>query len=256
MPPRSRLAALSVLAASLVLPARAAAVTSSNWSGYVAHAPHAKFRTVRGAWTVPAVDCSIPRKTYSAAWIGLGGYHSSSAALEQTGTEADCRHGIPHYGAWYELVPDAEVLLPMAVQPGDKMAARVSVDGGRAIVRIRNLTRGAVYRKTLTAPAIDTTSAEWIVEAPSQCDGLLGPCRVLPLANFGAMKFTAARAVTASGHQGVIGDPAWAASPIDLRATTLTIGDAEDTGDGTAGATPGGLSASGASFTVSYAPAA
>jgi hypothetical protein len=255
MPPRSRFVALAVLAATLILPARAAAVTSSNWAGYVAHAPGTKFRTVRGAWTVPAVDCSSPRKTYSAAWIGLGGYHSSSNALEQTGTEADCRHGIPRYGAWYELVPDAEVVLPMAVQPGDQMAARVSVRGTRAIIRIANRTRGTTYRKTVQAPAIDITSADWIMEAPSQCGGLLGPCRILPLANFGTMAFTSARAVTTTGHQGVIGDPAWVATPIDLGGDTLTIGTTEDEGGGTGGATAGGLTPSGAGFSVAYAPA-
>jgi hypothetical protein len=254
MSSRSRIVALALFAATLIVPARAAAATSSNWAGYVAHAPGTKFRTVRGAWTVPAVDCSIPRKTYSAAWIGLGGYHSASNALEQTGTEADCRHGIPRYGAWYELVPDAEVELPMAVQPGDQMAARVSVRGADAVIRITNRTRGTTYRKTVQAPAIDRTSAEWILEAPSQCDGLLGPCRVLPLANFGTIGFTSARAVTAAGHQGVIADPAWVSSRIDLGGDVLTIGDAEGSGDGAAGAKPSHLSPSGASFTVAYAP--
>ena len=256
MPPRSRLVALAVFAAALALPARAAAVTSSNWSGYVAHAPKTHYRTVRGAWTVPAVDCSSRHRAYSAIWVGLGGYHSSSNALEQIGTEADCRHGIPRYGTWYELVPDGQVVLPLAVRPGDQMTARVSVRGRRASVRINDLTRGKSYRKTLAAPAIDTSSAEWIVEAPSQCMGLLGPCRVLPLANFGTATFTSARAVSSTGHQGVIADRAWRASPIDLGPGVLTIGDAsDDTGGGEAGATAGALSPSGTSFTVSYAPA-
>jgi hypothetical protein len=252
MSPRSRLAALAVLAATLVVPARAAAATTSaNWAGYVAHAPHVKFRTVRGAWTVPNVDCSTPRHTYSAVWIGLGGYHSSSHALEQIGTEADCRNGVPHYGVWYELLPDAQVTLPLAVQPGDRVSARVSVRGRRATLRVSNLTRGKTYLRTRTAPAIDTTSAEWVVEAPSTCDGLLGTCRVLRLANFGTTTFTDARAIRTGGHQGVISDPAWAASAIDLGPDALTIGPAA----GAAGASTGPLSPSGTSFTVTYTPA-
>jgi hypothetical protein len=254
MPPRSRIAALAVVAATLFLPARAAAAaTSVNWAGYVAHAPHVKFRTVRGAWTVPSLDCSSRRRSYSAAWIGLGGYHSSSNALEQIGTEADCRRGTARYGTWYELLPNAQVKLPLAVRPGDQVSARVSVRGPKATVRISNLTRGRSYRRTLLAPAIDTTSAEWVVEAPSACDGLLGACEVLPLANFGSTTFTAARAIRTTGHQGVIGDPAWVASPIDLGAGPLTIG-AEGVDAGTAGAIAGDLSPSGTSFTVTYAP--
>jgi hypothetical protein len=254
MPPRSRIAALAVFAAALVLPASAVAATSSNWAGYVSHAPGTKFRTVRGAWTVPAVDCSNPHRSYSAQWIGLGGYHSYTQGLEQTGTEADCRHGIPRYGAWFELVPNAEVNVPLAVKPGDQVAARVTVDGRNAAIRLSNLTTGKSYRRTAVAPAIDTTSAEWIVEAPSSCGGPLGPCHVLPLANFGTAGFTAARAVTVGGHQGVIADPARAASPIDLSSDVLTVGTTEGVSS-PAGADTASLSPSGTSFTVTYVPA-
>jgi hypothetical protein len=252
MPPRFTLAV--VAAATLALPATAAArATSSNWAGYVAHAPGIEFRTIRGAWTVPSVDCSTRHHAYSATWIGLGGYHSYTQGLEQTGTEADCRHGIPRYGAWFELVPDGEVLVPLAVHAGDRFAARVSVHGRDASVRLSNLTTGRTYRRTLRAPAIDVTSAEWIVEAPSSCDTPLGPCRVLPLANFGTTTFTAGRAVTAGGYEGVIDDSHWRASAIDLTAPKLTIGGPDDTAAG-AGARPGALTPSGTAFTVSYVP--
>ena len=38
----------------------------------------------------------------------------------------------------------------------------------------------------------DTSSAEWIAEAPSQCDGS-GSCQPLPLADFGTVQFTGPR---------------------------------------------------------------
>jgi Peptidase A4 family len=253
MAPPFRLAALAVLAASLAAPASAGAASSSNWAGYVAHAPGMKFRTVRGAWTVPSVDCSHPRRSYSATWIGLGGYHSYTNGLEQTGTEADCHNGIPRYGAWLELIPDAEHKIPLAVRGGDRITARVSVKGRLAAIRLSNLTTGRTYRRTLVAPAIDTTSAEWIVEAPSSCDTPIGPCRVLRLANFGTTTFTSARAVTTGGHQGVIGDRRWTASPIDLSPSVIQIGTTEDPGS-VAGAQTGALTPSGTSFTVTYVP--
>ena len=252
MPPRSRLAALAVAAACLAIPARAAAATSSNWAGYISHKNGTRFRTVRGAWTVPAVSCTSPRSTYSAAWIGLGGYHTDAAALEQIGTESDCVHGRAIYEAWFELVPDQEATLPLIVRAGDALSARVSVSGRDATVRLSDLTRGTTYLRTLAASAIDTTSAEWIVEAPSQCAGSgISQCRILPLAPFADTTFTAARAVSALGHVGVIDDPAWAATSLDLAPGAPPFGRmrAATSGNATAGA----LSASGGSFVVSTA---
>jgi hypothetical protein len=261
MPPRSRLIALAVAGACLALPAGASAAgTSSNWAGYISHLNGTRFRTVRGAWTVPAVDCSTSPRGYSANWIGLGGYHTNSAALEQIGTESDCAGGKASYEAWYELVPDQEANIKMTVKPGDQMSARVTVKGTSVTVRLSDLTTGNTFSKLLTASAIDTTSAEWIVEAPSECfSSDESTCRVLPLANFTTTTFTAARAVSTDGHQGVINDPAWAVTPINLSSDASPFGGRFRGGPrrgGAAGnATVGDLAASGASFTVTYAAA-
>ena len=61
---------------------------------------------MRGAWTVAAVDCSATPRGLSAAWIGLGGFHTNAAALEQAGTESDCVARRAQYSAWVELVPE------------------------------------------------------------------------------------------------------------------------------------------------------
>jgi hypothetical protein len=260
MPPRSALLALAVAGACLVVPARAAAAsTSSNWAGYISHLNGTRFRTVRGAWTVPAVDCSAAPRGYSANWIGLGGYHTSSAALEQTGTESDCENGKASYEAWYELVPDQEATIKMTVKPGDQISSRVTVNGSDVTVRLSDLTTGATFNKVLVASAIDTTSAEWIVEAPSECLGTTGDsCRVLPLANFTTTSFTAARAVSTTGHEGVINDAAWAVTPINLSSDASPFGGRFRGGprrdDASGNATVGALTTSGASFTVTYAP--
>src|SRR5690348_1112925 len=255
MPPRLRLIALAVAGACLAVPAHAAAATSSNWAGYIAHLNGTRFRTVRGAWTVPTADCSSVPRGYSANWIGLGGYHTNSAALEQIGTESDCEHGSATYDAWYELVPSAEATIQMNVRPGDRMSARVSVKNSAVTLRLSDLTTGRTFTKTLTATAIDTTSAEWILEAPSECFGTdTSSCRVLPLADFQTTTFTAAQAVTTGGHAGVISDPAWAFTRLDLRPDASPFGGRDrPRGNGASGsATAGALAASGGSFSVTF----
>jgi hypothetical protein len=74
------------------------------------------------------------------------------------------------------------------------------------------------------------------------------------LANFGSASFSGAGATTTGAHTGSIADPAWAT-------TAITLSPYADGGIGTtvvsqpglsAGATPGGLSAGGDAFTVTY----
>ena len=200
---------LVVVVAVLVGAAPAsAASTSSNWAGYAASGNGARFSRVSATWIVPRVHCAGGRRSYSASWVGLGGYHTNARALEQTGTDANCdAGGGAHYHAWYELVPAASVRLPMTIRGGDTISASVTVKGARVSVVLADRTTGARLQRTLLAPAIDVTSAEWIVEAPSVC--FSGGCTVLPLADFGTTAFTSARATSVAGHSGPISDPAW-----------------------------------------------
>ena len=62
--------------------------------------------------------------------------------------------------------------------------------------------------------APDTSSAEWVAEAPSLCS-TNGACRTVTLSDFGKVKFTKASA-TAGGHTGSISDKAWTATSIQL----------------------------------------
>jgi Peptidase A4 family len=256
----TRRAAAALAAGALtcaVAPAVASAnSTSANWAGYVAHGGDVRYRTVTASWTVPSVTCSAgARGSYSADWIGIGGYHTDSSALEQVGTEADCSPaGNARYTAWYELVPSSSVRIHHTVEPGDQMSARVSVHGKLVFIRLSDLTRGTTFTKNVRTTAIDTTSAEWIVEAPSECVGNGAFCRVLPLAQFGDTTFTAARAVSATGHAGAISDPRWRATAIDLQSDGhRRFGYPQDGSSANeATATTGALTAPD-SFTVSYA---
>jgi peptidase A4-like protein len=227
---------------------------SSNWSGYVAGASDTaatatSFATVAGRWVQPKVSCTSGRQSASAFWVGLGGSSETSQALEQIGTEADCNaSGKATYSMWYELVPAGSVPIKLKVLPGNVITASVAVQGTKVTVQIRNVSRRTKFTKVLRMSSPDTSSAEWVAEAPSACNSR-GRCVVLPLTNFGTVSFTQATAI-GNAHHGTISDPAWTAAPIELvsdpsvaRRTGSTALD---------NAVPSALSPVGTSFTVAY----
>ena len=232
---------------------------SENWSGYVAGAgaQATKFKSVSGSWVVPSANCtSASQPTYSAFWVGLGGA-GNTQALEQTGTESNCTaSGAASYYAWYELVPKAPVRIDLPVAAGDHISSRVTVDGTSVAIRLTDETSGQTFSKTLTMSNPDVSSAEWIAEAPSQCDGSVSNCTPLPLTNFGTTQFTSTSATGADGHTGPISDPEWAATAVTLSpdASSMGLDNAGFSSAGNSGgATPSALSSDGSSFSVSYA---
>jgi hypothetical protein len=210
------LAAGGALTAS---PALAAASVSTNWAGYVAlpsASVGARFSSVSGTWTQPSATCSAGRETYSATWIGLGGYAVHARALEQIGTDTDCtRSGSAVYSGWYELLPAGPVNLKLKVHAGDQMSASVTVKRHGVTLRIRDLSTGRRFSTTRRMTRIDTASAEWIVEAPSACVSS-ETCQILPLTDFGEVAFSAATA-TARAHTGPIADPDWSSLALELQ---------------------------------------
>lgn len=210
------LAALA-LAAGAVGSAAAATAVSSNWAGYAVTGT--TFKTVSATWVQPTANCSsgTAGTTASAFWVGLGGDSDTSSALEQTGTEADClANGTTRYTAWYELVPASSVRVSLRVSAGDRISGSVRVAGTKVTVQLRNLTTGRSFTKSLRMASPDTTSAEWIAEAPSAVTP--GGTRILPLTDFGSVRFTSAEATSTAGHTGTIADPAWTSGRILLEA--------------------------------------
>lgn len=231
--------------------------TSNNWAGYAVQAASALNR-VSGAWTQPHATCDQRFPTYAAFWVGLGGLTRASKAIEQIGTEADCTAGgRPRTYAWYELLPAAPVKLRLAVHAGDQIAASVTAHAAALVtLRIRNLSTARSFTRTLPMSSADTSSADWIAEAPSACDRA-GDCQVLPLTNFGAIRFADATATTDRGLTGTIADPAFATTRLTLVAGAPPLGPAPPLAPGArvapaAGsrATASDLSDHGSSFTV------
>jgi hypothetical protein len=229
---------------------------SANWAGYVASGQN--FSSVSGSWIQPAVNANS-NDGYSAFWVGLGGAGQQSQALEQVGTSADVQNGQTTYYAWYELVPNPETKLNLAVNPGDHMTGNVTVNGTTVTISLIDQTTGKSVTKTLQDRNPDTSSAEWIAEAPSSQtpDGGYQP---LPLADFGKVTFTNATA-TAGGHTGSIDDSAWSTQPVELSPSSSAgvlgaggrinaVGAGGQSSSG--GASPSNLTGDGSSFSVSY----
>jgi Peptidase A4 family len=232
---------------------------SGNWSGYIVQSSNGQnFSKVSGSWTQPSVSSSTPG--YSAFWVGLGGANQRSQSLEQVGTAADTVNGQTTYYAWYELVPDSEMKLNLAIHPGDQMSGSVTVNGTNVTVSLSNETTGQSIAKTLTMSDPDTSSAEWIAEAPS-AQSQSGDLQALPLANFGQVTFTNTSA-TAGGHTGSISDPNWTVQQVDMqpsgamgalggRGRFNPAGLQEISQSSSAGASASSVASDG-SFTVSY----
>jgi hypothetical protein len=159
------------------------AATSTNWSGYAASSgSNGAFRSVSASWVEPTGHCTSGNQ-YSSFWVGLDGYGNST--VEQTGSEVDCSGSTPVYYAWWEMYPGRSHNFTNTVRPGDNFTASVTFDGGSEFtLKISDTTRGWSHTENKTLSSANRSSAEVIVEAPSSTRG------VLPLADFGTVKFT------------------------------------------------------------------
>ena len=124
-------------------------------------------------------------------------------------------------------------------------------------LQITDQTRGWTFSRNITYGPLDTTSAEWIVEAPASC--LRFVCHEANLANFGALTMRNISAI-GNGNSGNLSDPDWNVTPVQLVPTKLTVPtlapEVSDTTTGRAtspaGATPGPASPDGSAFTDTW----
>lgn len=154
---------------------------SQNWAGYAATG--GPFTKVSAKWKEPSVTCGSSN-TYSVFWVGLDGFNSNT--VEQTGTAGFCQGGSPVYFAWYEVFPKEPIIeINKPVMAGDAFSASATeVTSTSFKLVISDSTQRWTFKTTQTITGAQLSSAEVIAEAPSNQNG------VLPLANFGTMKFT------------------------------------------------------------------
>ncbi len=248
--PAALLGALALALASAPS-ALADSTQSSNWAGYAVHRSGVRFTKVFGAWRQPSASCLAGVPTFSSVWVGLGGYSERSNALEQIGSEVDCSaRGKVVSSVWYELVPAASRTIRMTVNPGDQLSATVSVKGHQVRLELTDLTRHRTFTRSVRASVVDVSSADWILEAPSECTGS-SSCQTLALADFGSATFSRAQATTTTLKQGSISNRNW-----DLTRITLATSGRHFIGNPSAAtgasALPSGLFSGGTAFTVTY----
>jgi hypothetical protein len=143
-------------------------------------------------------------------------------------------------------VPAGPVNLDLNISAGDHMTGKVTVSGSNVTISLSDETTGKSVTKDLQMDNPDASSAEWIAEAPSQCDG--SGCQPLPLADFGKVSFSNSTA-TANGHTGTISDSNWSSQAVQLDGGS-SGGFVSNTSSATA--VPSSLSSDGSSFSVSY----
>ena len=141
-----------------------------------------------------------------------------------------------------------EQRINMNIMPGDSITASVQyitrgANAGQFFLSIVDITRvesfGTYQISNQTqSPLAQRSCAEWIVEAPSDANG-----NIRPLANFGTVTFTNARAVI-NGVSGPINDPSWQSEAENIASKGVTH-------DKTSV-----LTNSGRSFVVTYNPSA
>jgi hypothetical protein len=185
-------------------------VTSSNWAGYAATGATGKFTSVSAAWVQPAATCTSGDQ-YSAFWVGLDGY--SSSTVEQTGSAADCVGKTAQYYAWWEMYPAGETEINHTVKAGDHFTASVtyaSPDDYTLVITDSTESPTWTYTTTQTLSGAKRSSAEVIAEAPC-CTSRGG---ILPLTNFGTVNFTSALVNTAALAT---------LTPVEIKMTDTTV---------------------------------
>ncbi len=104
----------------------------------------------------------------------------------------------------------------------------------------------------MRSPPPDTSAADWIAEAPADCQGV-DRCKLLLLTNFGQVGFSSASATSigpGGRHTGPIDDPQWDNGEIVLSSNgSLAYSPREQSY-----ALPSLLGSDGRSFSVRYGP--
>jgi hypothetical protein len=159
---------------------------SQNWAGYAA--TEGSYTGVSATWTVPDIGLASPAGI-DAAWVGIGGMRSRD--LIQAGTQRTVLdNGATQQEAWVELLPRASETVPLRVGPGNTIRVAIDQQGPETwLIAFTNISSGQTYQVTKHY-ASSLSSAEWIEEAPSA-----GRQRVLPLDNFGTVRFSQASVI-------------------------------------------------------------
>ena len=151
---------------------------STNWAGYEVCGDY--YTSVSAAWTQPSIAPNLLTDAGSQFWVGFDGDGGADFDVEQCGIAAASVGGVVSYHAFVYVYPNAEVQLPLTVNPGDSIVcSATNLGNGDFPMTIDDLTTGGSYSGGVTCLNAPCCSAEIIAEAPQ-----------LPLADFGSITFT------------------------------------------------------------------
>ena len=157
---------------------------SSNWSGYSAKG--GPYTEVTGTFTVPSVALSAPLSTQVSQWVGLDGTSQSDSSLIQAGVDEfpDAQSPIGYdVQAWWEILPAAETnITTVNVSAGDRVTVTIwQVNPGTWRIELTDDTTGQSFATPDESYKGPGSSAEWIVEATTECQS---SCHTASLAPF------------------------------------------------------------------------
>lgn len=222
----------------------------TNWAGYIVASdlqnPQSSVTSVTASWTVPTVNIS-QNDTFSAVWIGIGGFFDST--LIQTGTEQDSIQGQSEYSAWVEFLPQNSITIDsITVSPGDQMNASIQLTDANTdqwSIYLKDISKNQEYSGSFFYVS-SQLSAEWIVERPDisspRSRGTLSS-----LADIGTVEFANCQ-TTISGETGTI------SSFLTVQSVMYATVQSTTNLGSTLLATVSNLTDNGSSFTVETSP--
>jgi Peptidase A4 family len=193
-------------------------INSLNSAGYAVSHTRTRFRSVRATFFVPYLNCGLSKGARSSQWVGLDGFVGAPDSVEQDGIEADCSSaGRSSFHAWYAMYPRPRTTPKIAIRSGDSVTARISYDLADttfSLALTNNTTGGhfAVRKKCPHGVRCPRNSAEVITSAPAA--GTAAHLRISPLADYGAVSYTAISIVNRAGQSGGLRSARWSATRI------------------------------------------
>ncbi len=182
--------------------------TSGNWSGYAEDngTGTADDTSVSGTFAIASLYQNESLDDAMSEWVGIDGYLDGNQNLIQAGIfEAPLSATTFGFYAWYEILPAASVNLNMEgyfadMAPGDTFTITISKTTSTTwTIAMDDVTQGETFSTVQTYPPGGTseTSAEWIVEAPSETEG----GDTVPLADYTPTTFTNLSVVGSDSEQ-------------------------------------------------------
>lgn len=178
-------------------------IVSRNWSGYVSMGM-GSYTGIGASWIVPNASSTV--YSADATWVGISGMLKPDLIQVGTHALADKKMSLNApgldftYKAWYEILPNSPVIIPVAIKPGDSIVVSiVRQSSDRWLITFNNVTTNQNYETTVHY-ASSMSSVEWIQEMPLST----GTNVFVPLDNFGTIHFADTWAIV-NGSKKTIG---------------------------------------------------